>query len=66
MSTRLEDVSILRLIDAAGGYHAGAFADGPASDRCVSLGLIIPEGDAGYALTVEGTCALRAARLAAA
>ena len=52
-------LSILRLVQAAGGYYAGAFADGAARDRCLTGGWIVAEGEAGYALTLDGSCALR-------
>ena len=54
------DFSILRLLRAAGGYYCGAFVDAAARDHCVESGWIVAEGEAGYALTVEGACALRA------
>ena len=56
--THAEDLSILRLIRASGGFYAGAFADDLARARCLDSGWIMPEGETGYALTLEGSCTL--------
>ena len=56
---RAEELSILRLIRASGGFYAGAFADDAARERCLLSGWIIPEGESGYALTLDGSCTLR-------
>ena len=56
---REDDLSILRLIRASGGFYAGAFADEAARERCVVSGWIVAEGATGYALTLDGSCALR-------
>ena len=53
-----EELSILRLIRASGGYFAGAFVDDPARERCLAGGLIVAEGETGYALTLDGSCEL--------
>lgn len=52
-------LSILRLLNAAGGYYAGAFVDRGAVDRCLTGGWIVTEGETGFALTLDGSCALR-------
>jgi hypothetical protein len=57
-----EELSILRLLHLSGGYYAGAFADDPARERCLLSGWIMPEGETGYALTIDGSCTLRAPR----
>ena len=50
--------SVLCLLAAAGGYFEGAFADGEALGECIDRGWIVPEGNVGHALTVEGRLAL--------
>ena len=55
---RDEELSILRLIRASGGFYAGAFADDAARERCVTSGWIVAEGDTGFALTLDGSCEL--------
>ncbi|HEX8570455.1 MAG TPA: hypothetical protein VF699_11105 [Caulobacteraceae bacterium] len=59
-----QELSILRLIRASGGFHAGAFADEAARERCVLNGWVVAEGETGYALTLEGSCRLRPAAAA--
>ena len=53
-----EELSILGRIRASGGYHTAGFADEAARQRCEDRGWIMPEGEAGYALTIDGSCAL--------
>lgn len=60
LAERVQELSILRLIRAAGGFYEGALPDEHAGVRCVDRGWIIPEGADGYALTLDGSCALRA------
>ena len=59
--THAADLSILRLIQASRGFYAGAFADEAAKQRCLESGWIVAEGETGFALTLEGSCALHQA-----
>jgi hypothetical protein len=59
-----EELSILGLIRASAGYHTAPFADEPARQRCQDRGWIMPEGETGYSLTLDGSCTLRQERAA--
>jgi hypothetical protein len=48
---------VLRLVAEAGGYHEG-LSDVEA-DPCVRRGWLIPEGERGYGLTLDGRVAMK-------
>jgi hypothetical protein len=60
LAERAQELSLLRLIYSSGGFYAGVLPDEPARERCEVRGWIVPEGATGYALTLEGSCTLRA------
>lgn len=51
-------LSVLRAVDAAGGFVARV-ADRRAAEACVERGWLIPEEAEGFALTLDGTAMLK-------
>ena len=51
---------VLRLIAEAGGY-APLVDDAAAADECIAQQWLMPDARSGYAITIEGAAAMRAA-----